>query len=150
MEETRCLLTDERTQKFWCPICIQWNITQLLKKECIWMKWMNLELIVQSEVSQKEKDRYCILMHIYIYICIYTYINIYIYLESIRMVLMNLFAGQQWRRRHREQTYGHSRGRRGWDVWRAWHGNIYTIICKTAIGNLLCDAGSSTRGSVTT
>ena len=23
------------------------------------------------------------------------------------MVLMNLFAGQQWKRRHREQTYGH-------------------------------------------
>ena len=26
---------------------------------------MNLEPIVQSEVSQKEKDKYCILMHIY-------------------------------------------------------------------------------------
>ena len=23
------------------------------------------------------------------------------------MVLMNLFAGQQWENRHREQTYGH-------------------------------------------
>ena len=23
------------------------------------------------------------------------------------MVLKNLFAGQQWRNRHREQTYGH-------------------------------------------
>ena len=29
------------------------------------MKWMNLEAIVQSEVSQKEKDKYCILMHVY-------------------------------------------------------------------------------------
>ena len=26
---------------------------------------MNLEPIIQSEVSQKEKDKYCILMHIY-------------------------------------------------------------------------------------
>ena len=26
--------------------------------------WMNLEPIIQSEVSQKEKDTYCILMHI--------------------------------------------------------------------------------------
>ena len=35
------------------------------------------------------------------------------------MVLMKLFAGEQWRQRHREQTYGHGgRGRRGWDVWR--------------------------------
>ena len=24
------------------------------------MRWMNLEPIVQSEVSQKEKDKYCI------------------------------------------------------------------------------------------
>ena len=27
------------------------------------MRWMNLELIIQSEVSQKVKDKYCILMH---------------------------------------------------------------------------------------
>ena len=29
------------------------------------MRWMNLKPITQSEVSQKEKDKYCILMHIY-------------------------------------------------------------------------------------
>ena len=29
------------------------------------MRWMNLELIIQSEVSQKEKDKYRILTHIY-------------------------------------------------------------------------------------
>ena len=29
------------------------------------MRWMNLEPIIQSEVSQKEKDKYNILMHIY-------------------------------------------------------------------------------------
>ena len=29
------------------------------------MRWMNLEPIVQSEVSQKVKNKYCILMHIY-------------------------------------------------------------------------------------
>ena len=34
-------------------------------------------------------------------------------MESRKMVLMNLFAGQQWRHRHREQTCGNSRGRRG-------------------------------------
>ena len=28
------------------------------------MRWMNLEPIIQSEVSQKEKDKYRILMHI--------------------------------------------------------------------------------------
>ena len=29
------------------------------------MRWTNLELIIQSEVSQKEKDKYRILMYIY-------------------------------------------------------------------------------------
>ena len=33
--------------------------------ESVLMKQMNLEPIIQSEVSQKEKDKYCILMHIY-------------------------------------------------------------------------------------
>ena len=28
-------------------------------------------------------------------------------MESRKMVLKNLFAEQQWRNRHREQTYGH-------------------------------------------
>ena len=65
------------------------------------MRWMNLEPIVQSEVSQEENDKYHIVTHIY--------------MESRKMVLMNLFAGQQWRNRHREQTYGHrvEGGRRG-------------------------------------
>ena len=48
------------------------------------MRWMNLEPIVQSEVSQKEKDEYHIL---------------HIYTESRKMVLKNLFTGQQWRNR---------------------------------------------------
>ena len=27
--------------------------------------WMNLEPVIQSEVSQKEKSKYCILEHVY-------------------------------------------------------------------------------------
>ena len=35
-------------------------------------------------------------------------------MESRKMVLINLFARQQWRNRHREQTYGHGeKGRKG-------------------------------------
>ena len=37
------------------------------KKECIesvLMRWMKLEPVIQSEVSQKEKNKYCILTHI--------------------------------------------------------------------------------------
>ena len=33
--------------------------------ESVLMRWMNLEPNIQSEVSQKEKDKYCILTHIY-------------------------------------------------------------------------------------
>ena len=33
--------------------------------ESVLMRWMKLEPIVQSEVSQKEKHQYSILMHIY-------------------------------------------------------------------------------------
>ena len=33
--------------------------------ESVLMMWMNLEPIIQSEVSQKEKDKYHILTHIY-------------------------------------------------------------------------------------
>ena len=56
--------------------------------ESVLTRWMNLEPIIQSEVSQKEKDKYCILMHIY--------------MESRKMVLKNLFTGEKWRKRHRE------------------------------------------------
>ena len=50
--------------------------------ELVLMRWMNLEPIIQSEVSQKDKNNYCIIT--------------YIYIESRKMALMKLFAGQQW------------------------------------------------------
>ena len=33
--------------------------------ESVWMRWMNLEPIIQSKVSQKEKEKYRILTHIH-------------------------------------------------------------------------------------
>ena len=33
--------------------------------ESVLMRWMNPKPIIQSEVSQKEKDKYCILTHTY-------------------------------------------------------------------------------------
>ena len=33
--------------------------------ESVLMRWMNLEPVLQSEVSQKKKDKYHILTHIY-------------------------------------------------------------------------------------
>ena len=42
------------------------------------------------------------------------------------MVLKNLFAGQQWRNRHRVQTYGH--GERGGEGEMHGKSNIETYI----------------------
>ena len=39
---------------------IKWNAFK-----SVLMRWMNLEPIIKSEASQKEKDKYCILKHIY-------------------------------------------------------------------------------------
>ena len=41
-------------------------------------------------------------------------------MKSRKMVLMNLFSGQQWRHRHREQSGGPRAGEREgeWDEWR--------------------------------
>ena len=41
-------------------------------------------------------------------------------MESRKIALMNLFAGKEWRHRHREWTCGHNRGRRGWEELREW------------------------------
>ena len=36
------------------------------KSESVELRWMNLDPVIQSEVSQKEKNKYCILTHIYV------------------------------------------------------------------------------------
>ena len=51
-------------------------------------------------------------------------------MESRKMVLKNLFIGQQWRNRHREQTYGHGeRGREG-ETYGKSNMETYITICK--------------------
>ena len=66
------------------------------------------------------------------------------------MVLMNLFARQQWRKRHKEQTYGP--GERGGDSEMYGKSNMetYIIIFKIANSNLLYGSGNSNRGFVST
>ena len=57
---------DERIRKLWYIYTM--NVTQLQKRnafELVQMRWMNVEPIIQSEVSQKEKDKYYLLLHIY-------------------------------------------------------------------------------------
>ena len=59
-------MTEQSTHIF-----IKYPLLNTLKKhilsrfESVLMRWMKLEPIIQSEVSQKEKHQYSILMHIY-------------------------------------------------------------------------------------
>ena len=50
------------------------------KIELFVVRWMDLESVIQSEVSQKEKNKYHMLTHIW---------------NLKKMVLMNLGAGQE-------------------------------------------------------
>ena len=64
-KQPRCPLTDEWIKKLWYLHTMGYYST--IKRnafETVLMRWMNLEPIIQSEVSQKEKDKYCILIHI--------------------------------------------------------------------------------------
>ena len=72
--------------------------------ESVLVRWMNLELIIQIEVNQKERNKYHILTHTYI--------------KSRNMVLMSLFVGHQERSRHTEQTCRHGQGSRERDKLR--------------------------------
>ena len=53
-------------------------------------------------------------------------------MESRKIVLMKLFAGQQWRHRHREQTYGNGwRGREGeGGMYGESNMETYITMCK--------------------
>ena len=59
-KQPRRPLTDEWTKKLWYIYTLA---TDRNAFESVLMRWMNLEPIMQSEVSQK--DKYCVLTHIY-------------------------------------------------------------------------------------
>ena len=66
MEALICPLTDEWIKKLWCIHTVEYNL--VIKRntfESAIMRWMKLEPIILSEVSQEKKDKYHILMHIY-------------------------------------------------------------------------------------
>ena len=64
-KQPRCPLADKWIRKSWY-ICTMEYYSAIKKKfESVLMRWMKLEPIIQSEVSQKEKRQYSILMHIY-------------------------------------------------------------------------------------
>ena len=65
-KQPRCPSADKRIRKMGYIYTIQYY--SAIKKnvfESVLMSWMKLEPIIQSEVSEKEKHQYSILMHIY-------------------------------------------------------------------------------------
>ena len=65
-KQPRCPSADEWIRKLWYIYTMEYY--SAIKKntfESVLMRWMKLEPIIQSEVSQKEKHQYSILMHIY-------------------------------------------------------------------------------------
>ena len=65
-KQRRCLLTDEWIKKLWyIYTVVYYSPIQRNAFESVLMRWTNLEPIIQSAVSQKEKDKYCILTPIY-------------------------------------------------------------------------------------
>ena len=65
-QQPRCPLTDEWIKKLWYINTMEYySATKRNTFESVLMRQMNLEPIIQSEVSQKENNKYCILIHIY-------------------------------------------------------------------------------------
>ena len=65
-KQSRCPSTGKWIKKLWYIYTMEYY--SVLKKnafESVLMRWMNLKPIIQSEVSQKEKNKYHILKHTY-------------------------------------------------------------------------------------
>ena len=65
-KQPRCPSTDEWIKKLWYIYTLEYY--SAIKKNTfvsVQMRWMNLEPIIQSEVSHKVKSKYRILKHIH-------------------------------------------------------------------------------------
>ena len=66
LKQPRCPLAGEWIRKLWYIYTMEYYSG--IKRnafDSVLMRWMKLEPIIQSEISQKEKKKYCILMRIY-------------------------------------------------------------------------------------
>ena len=66
VQKHQCPSSDEWIRKPWYIYTMEYySAIKNNAFELVLMRWMKLEPIIQSEVSQKEKHQYSILMHIY-------------------------------------------------------------------------------------
>ena len=65
-KQPRCPSTDEWIKKLWYIYTMEYySAIKRNEFESLLVRWINLEPFIQSEVSQKEKNKYSILKHIY-------------------------------------------------------------------------------------
>ena len=66
LKQPRCPSTEEWIKKLWYIYTMEYYPgIKRNEFDSVLGRWMNLEPVTQSEVSQKEKNKYCILMYIH-------------------------------------------------------------------------------------
>ena len=82
-KQPKCPSTDEWIKKMWHIYTMEFYSTIKGNEIKLFVvRWMDLETVIPSEVSQKEKNNYCMLTHIY-------------GILKKKLVLKNLGAGQE-------------------------------------------------------
>ena len=67
-KQPKCPPTDEWLRKMWHIYTMEYySAIKRNKIELFVVRWMDLKTVIQSEVSQTEKNKYRMLIHIYIY-----------------------------------------------------------------------------------
>ena len=65
-KQPKCPSSDEWIKKMWHIYTMEYySAIKRNEMEVLVMRWMELESVIQSEVSQKEKNKYSMLTHIY-------------------------------------------------------------------------------------
>ena len=65
-KQPKCPSLDEWIKKMWHICTIEYySVIKRSEMELFVVRWMELESVIQSEVSQKEKYKYSMLTHIY-------------------------------------------------------------------------------------
>ena len=65
-KQPKCPSTDEWIKKMWHIYTMEYySAIKRNEIELFVVRWMDLESVIQSEVSQKEKNKYRMLTHIY-------------------------------------------------------------------------------------
>ena len=65
-KQPKCPSTDEWIKNMWHIYTMEYySAIKRNKTELFAVRWMDLESVIQSEVSQKEKNKYCMLTRIY-------------------------------------------------------------------------------------